>query len=85
MRRNFPKLCPASLWALAHCMNKQRFTFGTAIGTSNLRGSPDFLKRFDEYLRVEKRVNPDEYEVVTIASCAPATPLSSRGDSRGRI
>ena len=70
MQRNFPKLCPASLWALAHCMNKQRFTFGTAIGTSNLRGSPDFLKRFDEYLRVEKRVNPDEYEVVTIASCA---------------
>ena len=70
MQRNFPKLCPASLWALAHCMNKQRFTFGTAIGTDNLRCRPDLKLRFDEYLRVEKRVNPEEYEVVTIASCA---------------
>ena len=60
----------ASLWALAHCMNKQRFTFCTAIGTSNLRCRPDFKNRFDEYLCVEKRVNPEEYEVVTIASCA---------------
>ena len=69
MQRNFPKSCPASLWALAHCMNKQRFTFGTAIGTSNLRCSPNFKNRLDEYLRVEKRVTPEEYEVVTIASC----------------
>ena len=77
MQRNFPRLCPASLWALAHCMNKQRFTFGTAVGTDNLRCHPSFKNRFDEYLRVEKRVNPAEYEVVTIAS-APATPLSSQ-------
>ena len=49
-------------------MNKQRFTFGTAIGTDNLRCRPDFKLRFDEYLHVEKRVNPEEYEVVTIAS-----------------
>ena len=51
-------------------MNKQRFTFGTAIGTDNLRCRPDFKNRFDEYLRVERRVNPEEYEVITIASCA---------------
>ena len=31
MKRNFPKLCPASLWALAHCVDKQRFTFGTSL------------------------------------------------------
>ena len=36
MQCNFTKLCPASLWALAHCMDKQRFTFGTATGTDNL-------------------------------------------------
>ena len=84
MQRNFPKLCPASLWALAQCMNKQRFTFGTAIGTSNLRCRPDFKNRFDEYLRVEKGVNPDEYEVVTIASCAGHS-FVIKGDSRGRI
>ena len=69
MQRNFPKLCPASLWALAHCMDKQRFTFGIAVGTSNLRGNPDFLMRFNRYLFEKKRVNPAEYEVVTIASC----------------
>ena len=69
MQRNYPNLCPASLWALAHCMNKQRFTFGTAIGTGNLRCARDFKLRFEEHLRVTKRVNPDEYEVVTIASC----------------
>ena len=69
MQRNFPKLCPASLWALAHCMNKQRFTFGMAVGTDNLRCHPTFKNQFEEYLRVEKRVNPAEYEVVTIASC----------------
>ena len=34
MRRNFPELCPASLWALAHCMDKQRFTFGIVVGTN---------------------------------------------------
>ena len=69
MQRNFPKLCPASLWALAHFVNKQCFTFGTAIGTDNLRCHPSFKNRFEEYLRVEKRVNTAEYEVVTIASC----------------
>ena len=69
MQRNYPNLCPASLWALAHCVNKQRFTFGTAIGTDNLRCARDFKLRFEEYLRVQKSVNPDEYEVVTIASC----------------
>ena len=69
MQRNFPKLCPASLWALAHCMNKQRFTFGTVIGTHNLRCDPAFKNRFEEYLRNEKRVNPADYEIVTIAAC----------------
>ena len=70
MQRNLPRLCPASLWALAHCMDKQRFTFGTAVGTHHLRGDPDFLMRFNRYLTEEKQVNPAEYEVVTIASCA---------------
>ena len=70
MQRNYRRLCPASLWALAHCMNKQRFTFGTAIGTDNLRCTRDFKLRLDDYLRIEKRVSPEEYEVVTIASCA---------------
>ena len=42
MKRNFPKLCPASLWALAHCMDKQRFTFRTIVGTDNLRGDATF-------------------------------------------
>ena len=50
-------------------MNKQRFTFGTAVGTDNLRCHPSFKGQFEEYLRREKRVNPAEYEVVTIASC----------------
>ena len=70
MQPNFPKLCPASLWALAHCMDKQRFTFGTAVSTDILRGDPAFLTSFNRYLVEEKRVNPAEYEVVTIASCA---------------
>ena len=70
MQHNFPKLCPASLWALANCMNKQRFTFGTAVGTDNLRGDRGFLERFNRYLVEKKGVNPAEYEVVTIASCA---------------
>ena len=70
MQRNLPRLCPASLWALAHCMDKQRFIFGIAVGTNNLRGDPDFLRRFNRCLTEEKQVNPAEYEVVTIASCA---------------
>ena len=69
MRRNFPKLCPASLWALGHCMDKQRFTFGIVVGTNNLRGDPDFLMKFNRYLTEKKQVDPAEYELVTIASC----------------
>ena len=38
MKRNFPTLCHASLWALAHCMEKKRFTFGTVKRTNKLRG-----------------------------------------------
>ena len=68
MKRSFAKLCPASLWALAHCMNKQRFTFGTVIGTQNLRCNPIFKAQFEDHLR-SKQVNPAEYEVITIASC----------------
>ena len=70
MQRNLPKLCPASLWALAHCMDKQRFTFGIAVGTNNLRGDPDFLMKFNRYRTEQRQVDPAEYEVVTIASCA---------------
>ena len=69
MKRNFAKLCPASLWALAHCMNKQRFTFGMVVGTDNLRCHPTFKAQFEDYLRNEKQVNPAEYEIITIASC----------------
>ena len=69
MKRNFPKLCPASLWALAHCMNKPRFTFGMVIGTDNLKCDPAFKRKFEDYLRTDKRVDPAEYEVMTIASC----------------
>ena len=69
MQRNFPKLCPASLWALAHCMDRQRFTFGIVVGANNLRGDPDFLMKFNRYLTGRKQVDPAEYEVVTIASC----------------
>ena len=69
MQRNFPKLCPASLWALAHCMNKQRFTFGTVVGTDNLKCNATFKAQFEEYLRTQKRVDPAEYEIITIASC----------------
>ena len=50
-------------------MDKQRFTFGIAVGTNHLRGDRDFLVRFNRYL-TEKQVDPAEYEVVTIASCA---------------
>ena len=70
MKRNFPTLCPASLWAMAHCMDKKRFTFGTVTGTDDsLRSNPDFTVRFNRYL-VEKRVDPATIELVTIASCA---------------
>ena len=51
-------------------MDKQRFTFGTTVGTSNLVGDPDFVTRFNRYLTEKKGVNPAKYEVVTIASCA---------------
>ena len=81
MQRNFLKLCPASLWALAHCMDKQRFTFGIVVGTNNLWGDPDFLMRFNRYLTEKKQVDPAEYEVVTIASCTGHS-LSSRGRSQ---
>ena len=60
MQKNFPKLCPASLWALVHCMNKQRFTFGLVVGTDNLRCDPAFTREFENYLRREKGVNPAE-------------------------
>ena len=60
--------CPASLWALAHCMDKQRFTFSTVNGTNNLRGDANFLLEFNRYLE-DKRVDPAAYELVTIASC----------------
>ena len=70
MKRNFPTLCPATLWAMAHCMEKKRFAFGTVEGTTdNLRGDPDFLLNFNRYLIEEKRVDPATYELVTIASC----------------
>ena len=68
MKRNFPKLCPASLCALAHCTDKQRFTFGSITGTSNLRGNANFLLQFNRSLE-DKRVDPAAYELVTIASC----------------
>ena len=68
MKRNFPKLCPSSLWALAHCMDKQRFTFSTVTGTNNLRGDANFLLEFNRYLE-EKRADPAAYELVTLASC----------------
>ena len=64
MQRNFPKLCPASLWALAHCMDKQRFTFGIAVGTNHLRGDRDFLMKFNRYLTEKKQVDPAEHELV---------------------
>ena len=69
MKRNFSKFCPASLWALAHCMNKPRFAFGTVIGTDNLKCDPAFKQQFENYLRTEKQVDPAQYEVITIASC----------------
>ena len=69
MKRNFPTLCPSSLWAPAHCMEKKRFSFGTVEGTNNLRGDPDFLLHFNRYLTEEKRVGSATYELVTIASC----------------
>ena len=50
-------------------MNKQRFTFGKVVGTDNLRCNPTFKAQFEEYLRTEKRVDPAQYEVITIASC----------------
>ena len=73
MQRNFPKLRPASLWALANCMNKQRFTFGTAVGTDNLRGDHGFLEG----------VNPAEYEVVTIASSSGHSFIITRETPEG--
>ena len=50
-------------------MNKQRFTFSTVVGTDNLRCHPTFKGQFEDYLRTVKRVDPAEYEVITIASC----------------
>ena len=38
MEINCPILCPSTLWALAHCVKKKRFTFGTVIGVDCLRG-----------------------------------------------
>ena len=64
MKRNFPKLCRALLWALAHCMDKQRFAFRTITGTSNLRGNANFLLQFNE--------------LVTIASCTPHSFVITR-------
>ena len=66
MRRNFPTLYPASLWALAHCMTKKRFTFGTVTGTGNLRGDLAFTLGFDRRLQVDSRT----ITLFTIASCA---------------
>ena len=71
MKRNFPTLCPASLWAMAHCMTKKRFAFGTMTGTNNFRGDPDFAVGFERHLR-DKRVDPATIELLTIASCAVA-------------
>ena len=76
MKRNLPRLCPASLWALAHCMGKQRFTFATVTGTGNLKGDANFLLDFNRYLTEEKQVDPAAYE-----------PLihDHKGDSRRRV
>ena len=69
MRKNFPTLCPASLWAMAHCMTKKRVAFGTVTGTGNLRGDPAFTLGFGGFLR-DKGVDPLTMDLVTIASCA---------------
>ena len=84
MKRNFPKLCPASLWALAHCMDKQHFTFGIITGTNNLRGNPNFLLEFNRYLE-DKRVDPAAYELVTIASCTGRSFVMTREIPRRRV
>ena len=78
MQRNFPKLCPASLWALAHCMNKQRFTFGTAIGTDNLRCHPSFKNRSRSTCVLRRGLIPRSMRWSPLHP-VPATPLSSQG------
>ena len=83
-QRNFPKLCPASLWALAHCVNKQRFTFGMAVGTDNLRCHPTFIES-----RTSSRSTCVLRSGLILQSMrwsplrpAPATAFSSRGRSQ---
>ena len=49
MKRNFPTLCPASLWAMALCMTKKRFTFGAVTGTNHLRGGAAFTLGLDAF------------------------------------
>ena len=83
MQRNLPRLCPASLWALAHCTEKQRFTFGIAVGTSNLRGDPDFLMRFNRYLTEKKQVDPAEFRK-TSSSHVVEMPLRCRSRKLAR-
>ena len=77
MRRNFPKLCPASSWALAHCMDKQRFTFGIVTGTNQLRGDANFLLEFNRYLE------GSGYELVAIASCTGHSFVITREIAEG--
>ena len=50
-------------------MNKQRFTFGTVVGTDNLKRDATFKAQFEDYLRTKKQVDPAQYEIITIASC----------------
>ena len=82
MKRNFPKLCPASLWALALCMVKQCFTFSTIKGTSNLRGDANFLLELNRYLE-DKRADPADSELVTIAFCTGHSFVITRETSEG--
>ena len=49
MQKNCPTLSPSTLWALAHCMKKKRFAFGTVIGVGCLRGDPQFTIGLQEY------------------------------------
>ena len=51
MPKNFPTLAPSTLRALAHCVKKKRFTFGTVIGADCLRGDPQFTVGFQEHLQ----------------------------------
>ena len=81
MQKNWPTLL-LQIWGTGSLREEETFTFGTVIGVDWPCGDPQFTVGFQEYL-TEKEVDPRHIELVTIASCAGHSFVSTNGIPEG--